>query len=421
VTTSGPPSRLVRRLGVGDAVVVGLGAMVGAGVFAAIGPAAATAGWWLLAGLVVAAGVATANALSSAQLAAVHPESGGTYVYGRERLGEGWGFVAGWAFVVGKTASCAAMATTFGAYVWPAGARWVGAAAVLVLAGVNLLGVHRTLAATKLVLVVVFAALAAAVAGGVAGGLSGPGDAAAAIGQQGGIGPREVLGAAGLLFFAFAGYARIATLGGEVRDPAVTIPRAVPLALAGAFATYAVVAVVALAAVGPGALAAAPAPLVEVVRHGLPVLEPVVVVGAAVASLGVLLSLLVGVSRTAFAMADRRDLPGALSHVSVRSGVPDRAEVAVAAIVVVVVLLVDLRGAIGASSFAVLAYYAIANASAWRLAPHERRWPRWVAAAGLLGCVVVAISLPVASVVAGVVLVGSGAIVHLVLAWRRAA
>jgi APA family basic amino acid/polyamine antiporter len=418
--TSDPAGPLVRRLGVGDAVVVGLGAMVGAGVFAAIGPAAATAGWWLLAGLVVAAGVATANALSSAQLAAVHPESGGTYVYGRERLGEGWGFVAGWAFVVGKTASCAAMATTFGAYVWPAGARWVGAAAVLALAGVNLLGVHRTLAATKLVLAVVFAALAAAVAGGLAGGLSGPGDAAA-IGQQGAVGPREVLGAAGLLFFAFAGYARIATLGGEVRDPATTIPRAVPLALAGAFATYAVVAVVALAAVGPAALAAAPAPLVEVVRHGLPPLEPVVVVGAAVASLGVLLSLLAGVGRTAFAMADRRDLPGALAHVAERSGVPDRAELAVAAVVVVVVLAVDLRGSIGASSFAVLAYYAIANASAWRLAPDERRWPRWVSAAGLVGCVVVAVSLPVASVVAGVVLVGSGAIVHLVRAGRRAA
>ncbi len=414
--TADPPSRLRRRLGVGDAVLVGLGAMVGAGVFAAIGPAAATAGWWRLVGLVLAAGVATANALSSAQLAAVHPESGGTYVYGRERLGEGWGFVAGWAFVVGKTASCAAMAWTFGAYVWPAGARWVGAAAVVVLAAVNLLGVSRTLTATKVLLVLVFAALAAAVAGGVVGGLGGPA-------PTGGVGPvslRGVLGSAGLLFFAFAGYARIATLGEEVRDPARTIPRAVPVALGVTFAVYAVVAVVALASVGPEVLAASSAPLVDVVRHGLPGLEPLVVVGAAVASLGVLLSLLVGVSRTTFAMADRRDLPGVLAHVSDRSGVPDRAEVAVAAVVVVVVLLVDLRGAIGASSFAVLAYYAIANASAWRLTADERRWPRWVSAAGLVGCVVVAVSLPVASVLAGVLLVGSGAIVHLVRAGRRA-
>ncbi|MBM3663798.1 MAG: APC family permease [Actinobacteria bacterium] len=406
-----PPSRLTRRLGTGDAVVVGLGAMVGAGVFAAIGPAAATAGWWLLVGLVLAAGVATANALSSAQLAAVHPESGGTYVYGRERLGEGWGFVAGWAFVVGKAASCAAMAWTFGAYVWPAGARWVGAAAVVVLAAVNLLGVARTLTATKVLLVPVFVALAAAVAGGVAGGLVGP----ASHGGVGAVSLREVLGSSGLLFFAFAGYARVATLGEEVRDPARTIPRAVPVALGVTFAVYAVVAVVALASVGPEVLAASAAPLVDVVRHGLPGLEPVVVVGAAVASLGVLLSLLVGVSRTTFAMADRRDLPLALAHVSERSGVPDRAEVAVAAVVVVVVLLVDLRGAIGASSFAVLVYYAIANASALRLRPDERRWPRWIPAAGLGGCVVVAVSLPLRSVLAGVALLEVGALVHFAL------
>jgi len=401
-----PPSRLTRRLGTTDAVVVGLGAMIGAGVFSAIGPAAGEAGWWLPLALVVAAGVATANALSSAQLAAVHPESGGTYVYGRERLGEGWGFLAGWAFVVGKTASCAAMATTFGAYLWPSGARFLGAAAVVVLGGVNLLGVHRTVGATKILLVVVLGALAVAVAGGVAGGLSWSPSGSAVETNV-----RDVLGAAGLLFFAFAGYARVATLGEEVRDPARTIPRAVPIALAVTFAVYAVVLVTALTAVGPVTLASSDAPLVDVVRHGLPALEPVVAAGAAVASLGVLLSLLVGVSRTGFAMADRGDLPRWFAAVSDRA-VPARAEVAVAATVAVVVLVVDLRGAIGASSFAVLAYYAIANASALRLRPDERRWPRWIPAAGLVGCVVVAVSLPLRSVLAGIALLAVGALVH---------
>ncbi len=403
-----PPSRLVRRLGTTDAVVVGLGAMVGAGVFSAIGPAAGEAGWWMPLSLVVAAGVATANALSSAQLAAVHPESGGTYVYGRERLGEVWGFLAGWAFVVGKTASCAAMAWTFGSYVWPAGARFVGAAAVVVLGVVNLFGVHRTVGATRFSLVLVLAALAVVVAGGAAGGWDGfPATAPAPA-----PGVRDVLGAAGLLFFAFAGYARVATLGEEVRDPARTIPRAVPIALAVAFAVYAVVVVVALASVGPEVLAASGSPLTEVVRHGLPGLAPVVVVGSAVASLGVLLSLLVGVSRTSFAMADRGDLPRWFARVSSRS-VPARAEVALTVVVAVVVLLVDLRGAIGASSFAVLAYYAIANASALRLDAADLRWPRWVPAAGLVGCVVVACSLPVGSVTAGAGLLVVGVVVHL--------
>ena len=121
MTTNAP---LARRLGTFDAVVIGLGAMIGAGVFSAFGPAAAAAGAGLLIGLALAAGVAYCNAVASAQLAAQYPSSGGTYVYGRERLGEWWGFLAGWCFVVGKTASCAAMALTFAAYAIPAGGWW---------------------------------------------------------------------------------------------------------------------------------------------------------------------------------------------------------------------------------------------------------------------------------------------------------
>ncbi len=115
--------RLARRLGTGDAVVVGLGAMIGAGVFSAFAPAARTAGAGLLLALALAALVAYANASSSAALAAVYPSSGGTYVYGRERLGDRWGFLAGFGFVAGKSASCAAMALTFASYAWPAHAR----------------------------------------------------------------------------------------------------------------------------------------------------------------------------------------------------------------------------------------------------------------------------------------------------------
>jgi APA family basic amino acid/polyamine antiporter len=131
---------LARRLGTRDAVVVGLGSMIGAGVFAAFAPAAAAAGSGLLLALVLAAGVAYCNAVASAQLAAEYPASGGTYVYGRERLGEWWGFVAGWGFVIGKTASCAAMALTFAAYA-AGGSLWaqraVGVAAVVALSAVK--------------------------------------------------------------------------------------------------------------------------------------------------------------------------------------------------------------------------------------------------------------------------------------------
>src|SRR5688500_8268168 len=173
--------------------------MVGAGVFAAVGPAARVAGSGLLIGLVIAGFVAYCNATSSAELAAVHPSSGGTYVYGRERLGPFWGYLAGWGFVVGKTASCAAMALTVGAYVWPEQAHAIAVAAVVALTAVNYAGVQKSAWLTRAIVAVVLAVLAAVVtvcltsAGADAGRLDVGADA----------GPGGVLQAAGLLFFAF--------------------------------------------------------------------------------------------------------------------------------------------------------------------------------------------------------------------------
>jgi basic amino acid/polyamine antiporter, APA family len=411
------PDRLDRRLGLTDAVVVGLGAMLGAGVFAAVGPAAGAAGSWLLAGLLLAGMVAYANATSSAALAAVHPESGGAYAYGRRRLGPFWGFMAGWAFLAGKLASCAAMALTLGGYLAPGLARPVALGGLVAVTVANYLGVAKTAAATRVVVAVVLAALATAVAGMLLGGQA---DLANLAGSGPGPGVYGVLQAAGLLFFAFAGYARLATLGEEVVDPARTIPRAVPLALGIALAVYAVVCTAALLAVGPAALAEAAAPLADAVAAGrLAGLEPVVRLGAAVASLGVLLSLQAGLSRTGFAMAANRDLPGALAAVHPRYRVPHRAELAVAGLVAVAVLAVDLRGAIGFSSTLVLVYYAVANAAALTLRPAERRWPRWLAGAGLAGCLLLAASLPVSSVLAGAAVLGIGAAVWVVRRGRR--
>ncbi|AGK80805.1 Amino acid permease [Streptomyces microflavus DSM 40593] len=396
-----------RRLGVSDAVVIGLGSMIGAGIFAALGPAAGAAGSGLLLALALAAVVAYCNATSSARLAALHPESGGTYVYGRERLGDFWGHLAGWAFVVGKTASCAAMALTVGAYLWPGQERAVAVAAVVVLTAVNYAGVQKSVLLTRVIVSVVLAVLAAVTVAALTS--SGTDTAPLHVGPDADVG--GVLQAAGLLFFAFAGYARIATLGEEVRDPARTIPRAVPIALGITLAVYALVAVAALKVLGPAGLADAAAPLSDAVRAaGADRLVPVVRVGAAVAALGSLLALILGVSRTTLAMARDRHLPHALAAVHARFGVPHRAEVTVGAVVALLAATADVRGAIGFSSFGVLAYYAIANASAWTLAPDEGRPNRLVPVVGLAGCAVLAFALPLGSVVSGtaVLLLGAG-------------
>ncbi|GAA2116585.1 APC family permease [Actinomadura alba] len=400
---------LQRRLGVGDAVMIGLGAMIGAGVFSALAPAAEAAGSGLLLGLGLAAVVAYCNATSSARLAARHPASGGTYVYGRERLGAFWGYLAGWSFVVGKTASCAAMALTVGAYAWPGRERAVAVAAVVALIALNYSGVQKAAWLTRIIVALVLAVLSAVV---VVTLTSAHADAARLdVTTDPSVG--GVLQSAGLLFFAFAGYARIATLGEEVREPARTIPRAITIALGITLVVYTAVAVSALTVLGPGGLARASAPLAEAVRAaGAPGLVPMVGAGAAIAALGSLLALILGVSRTTLAMARDRHLPHVLAAVHPRFHVPHRAELAVGVAVIVLTLTADLRGAIGFSSFGVLVYYAIANASAWTLTPGEGRPPRIVPVLGLIGCAALAISLPLASVAMGTVVLCAGAALY---------
>jgi basic amino acid/polyamine antiporter, APA family len=402
---------LARRLGTGDAVVIGLGSMIGAGVFSAFAPAAAAAGSGLLIGLALAAGVAYCNAVASAQLAAQYPTSGGTYVYGRERLGEWWGFLAGWGFVVGKTASCAAMALTFAWYAVPGsawGQRLAAVLAVVALTAANYRGITRTAGLSRVLVVGSVLALLVVV---VAVATSGEAHAERLGGStslwSGGV--YGLLQSAGLLFFAFAGYARIATLGEEVRDPERTIPRAIPIALGIAVALYAAVGVTILLAAGPNALAASTTPVATAARlAGEAWAVPLVRVGAAVASLGALLALIAGIGRTSLAMARNGDLPGWLAAVHPRFRVPGHAELAVAFAVCVLVLTTDLRGAIGFSSFGVLIYYAIANASAYTQPPERRRWPRPLNVAGFVACVALVVTLPLSAVIAGLVVLAVG-------------
>ena len=404
--TSTDGGTLARSLGLRDAVVVGLGSMIGAGVFAAFAPAAGAAGSALLLALAVAAVVAYANASSSARLAVIYPQSGGTYVYGRERLGPFWGYLAGWGFVVGKTASCAAMALTVGYYAAPEHAALVGAAAVIVLTGLNYTGVQKSAMVTRAIVAFVLLTLAAVVAGAVFGDTPADRELVA----LGGAGVPGTLQGAAFLFFAFAGYARIATLGEEVRDPARTIPRAIPVALGVALVVYAAVAVALLAVLGPTGIAETSAPLAAAAQaSGWAWVEPVLRAGAVVAAVGSLLSLLLGVSRTTLAMARDGHLPRTLAAVHPHYRAPHHAELAVGAVVVVVVLLADVRSAIGFSSFAVLAYYAIANASALTVRPTATSVI--VPTVGLIGCVALAVSLPLDSTVAGFSVLTLGALI----------
>ena len=410
---------LARRLSLGDAVFLGLGSMIGAGVFAVFAPAAAAAGWGLLVGLVIAAIIAYCNATASAQLAAQYPSSGGTYVYARERLGNTWGFAAGWSFVIGKTASCAAMALTFAAYAAPAGwEKPVAAIAVACLTFVNYFGVTRTASLTRMLVVASLAVLAIVVAAGFTAPAAG-----ISFGFVSGApftnwlssygifdaGIYGILQSAGLLFFAFAGYARIATMGEEVKDPERTIPKAILIALGIVVILYAIVGAVSLRALGPETLAVSTAPLVDVaMAGGWDWTAPIVRLGAATASLGALLALIAGIGRTSLAMAREGDLPRVLAAVHPRYRVPHRAELALGAVVIVVVLLMNVREVIAFSSFGVLLYYFVANLAAFTQAKSERRFPRWLQLLGMVGCLLLVVFLPPTGVVIGLTVLAVG-------------
>ena len=405
---------LARRLGTSDAVVVGLSAMLGAGVFVAFTPAAEAAGSGLLAGLGVAAVIAFCNAVASAQLASCYPASGGTYLFGREVLGPWWGFLAGWGFVVGKTASCAAMAMTFAAYALPGssgGATWsqrgLAVLAVAAFTVLNLRGITRTATAAKVLLVATLLVLVGFL------GLSAVGDAppVAPLGATGGA--WGAFQAAGLLFFAFAGYARIATLAEEVRRPEL-LGRAVLVALGTAVVLYLLVGLALVRTLGADLPGTSTPVAAATEALGADWAVPLVRVGAVAAALGALLALLAGVGRTTLAMARERDLPAPLASVDPRHRVPDRAQVVIGVAVVALVLVSDLRGAIGFSSFGVLVYYAVANLSALRQPPEQRRWPRGLQVLGLAGCVVMAASLPLGSVLAGLAVLAVGLLGRLV-------
>jgi APA family basic amino acid/polyamine antiporter len=303
------------------------------------------------------------------------------------------------------------MALTFGAYAAPSVARPLAIGVVVALVAVNVLGIEKTALATRAIVAVVLGALALVVVAALLGGEADADRLSPVLGDGGVYG---LLQAAGILFFAFAGYARIATLGEEVREPEHTIPRAIPLALGIALLVYAAVAVSALAAVGAGGLQV-PAPLLAAVQSGtLGELGPAVRIGAAVASAGVLLSLLAGVSRTTFSMAANRDLPRWLAAVHPKRRVPHHAELAIGAVVIALVAVADLRTAIGFSSFAVLVYYAIANASALTLGRG-----RPLAAFGLAGCATLALALPLEAVLGGALLLAVGAAAFGISAWSR--
>jgi len=407
---------LDRQLGYLDAVGIGFGAIVGAGIFVVTGVAAELAGASLLVALVIAGFAAAFNALSSAELAARYPQSGGTYEYGYQLLGPWPGFIAGWVFLGSKIAAAGVVALGLGAYasilIPGLDPRMLAIGAVVVFTVLNYVGVRRT---SRVNLAIVAVSLGSLIVFAAAGASS---FRMANLQPFMPAGWSGVFEASAILFFAYTGYARIATLGEEVRDPKRTIPRAIITTIVSASLLYVAVAAVAVGAVGADALAGNPAPLAEASRTRGTWLTTVVAAGAVTAMLGVILSQILGLSRMVFAMARRADLPPALAAVHPRFGTPHRAVLAVGAAAAIVAAFGTLQAVAAAASFAILVYYGIANLSALRLPPEDRLYPSLVPMAGAIVCAVLALSLSPRTIVGGIILLAVGVGVRLLMTSR---
>jgi basic amino acid/polyamine antiporter, APA family len=401
--SGGAPGELRRDLGLLDAVGVGFGAIIGAGIFVVTGVAAGIAGPAFLVGLLLAGVAATCNALSSAQLAAEYPQSGGTYEYGYRVLAPWAGFAAGWMFLASKIAAAGTVALGLGGYLEAllpgVPSRWIAVAAIVVFTVLNFFGIRRS---SRLNLVIVAVSLGALLTFVVAGALSGA-FRMANLRPFAPAGVGGVLESGAILFFAYSGYARIATLGEEVREPKRTIPRAIVITITGAILLYVAVALVAIGTAGAPAMSGTAAPLrVAADRFGIPWAAVVISVGGVTAMLGVILSQLLGLSRMAFAMARRGDLPRFLERVHPDYRVPGRAVLLIGAIAAVVAATGTLRGVASAAAFTILLYYAIANVAAMRMPPEAKLYPALVPWVGVVSCLVLAFSLQESVIAAGV-------------------
>lgn len=381
------------------ASAIGLSSMVGAGVFYVWAPASALAGSWVLVSLVIAGVVALLNALVMAQLALRNPVSGGAYRFGQKYVSPGVGFLAGSLFLAGKTCSVAAIALIAASYLFPPAPELVAAGLIALFAILNMTGIRTTAVVSIISVVVVLGVLCLVLVQGIGAqdsvAPSGPGT------------PLGVLGAAGLMFFAFAGYARMATLGDEVKNPETVLPRVIVGTLVGVLGLYALIGYVVVGALGTRALAASATPLADAVSGDI---RCVVIAGAAVAALGSLAAILAGLSRTSMAMAHSGDLPRALRYLWPRTSSPVVAEATMAVVAMVAVLTIDTVWLVGASSGSVLGYYAIAHLSAMRQPSVERILPGGVAWCGLGGCVLLLVTLPWQSVAVTAVIAATAAL-----------
>ncbi len=359
------PRKLKRSIGLWSAVAINVGAIIGGGIFVVTGIVAGYAGSALIVSMIIAGVIAFLTALSFARLTAWQPVEGSVYEFGRQLVSPYAGFLAGWMWIVSNTFTGAAVSLGFAYYLNSAfpslPTNYVAAAMCLAFTALNLLGAKESASFNNILVGIKLVVLAFFVVFGVFHVNSGNFTPFVPLSSG-------VLYGTFFIFFAYGGFARVAVVAEEVKDAKRNVPRAMLLSLGISMVIYILVGLIAVGLVGSAGLAGSPSPLgtaIGITGNSLAV--QIIAVGGLVATASVLLTSILGVSRMAYSMSRRNDLPSALSRLHSRFYTPYYAILVSGVLMAVLVLFVDFKPVVAISTFALLFYYSITNLAAFKL------------------------------------------------------
>ena len=378
-----------RTLTLRNSIFLGLSSMIGAGLFVNIAPAAIVSSYSLLFGLLIASVLAFSNASSSAQLARLYPETGGTYLYARKVLGNTSSLVAGIAFIIGKIISSIAIALTFGHYLYPSSHKVAGIALVLIVGTVSYFGASKTASVAKWFVYSVLGILMFYIFSVVSSE-----NFTFIIPITKGLTMQSLLLSSSIWFFAFTGYSRLATFGEEVSNPEIIIPKAILTGLGITVTIYFLTTYATLGIVDPAIIQNSLTPLkvaFDISRFSN--FSFLITIASTIATASVLLALIPGISRVVVAMSRDGYLPNKLNSIHKKHNSAHVADIIISTIVVIGILTLNVIDSIKISSFFILLYYSLTNFSIIKLPKKQRLYSVFIAYFGLFGCLILAFSL----------------------------
>lgn len=400
---------LKKALGLFDALAIGIGAIVGAGIFVVTGIAAGLAGPALLLSLLITACISAFTALSFAELAAFIPKEGGGYEFARELISHFAGFIAGWLWLLSNAVVGAVVSLGFAHYLAifiPLPIKVMAVVACLAITLINYLGARESGLINDALVVIKLSILAFFVAFGIGAVKL---DNFSPFMPNGGVG---VMQGAALIFFAYAGFARITIISEEVKNPRKTIPLAIILALCISTVIYMLVSFTAIGIVGYRELAASGSPLADAAMAESKNAASLISIGAIAATLSVLLTTLFGLSRLSFAMARNCDLPKLFTNLHPKRATPYNTILVFGMIMAFFAAFTDILRAASISNFASLLYYAIVNYAALKM--EKPMYPRFVPALGLITCLSLLLFLARDAWIIGSVVLLAGTIYYMI-------